>query len=137
MTNPVATQSRSRPAIVTGRLAPTRSLAEARRKRTAGDSCLEVLVFDVKAQSPFEQQGLFFGALRIGQATLDRADGLAGLVIVEPDALSAELWIDDVDVVAFADGFVGALGFASAAVDAVRRDVRRHGALATRGPPLF
>ena len=51
---------------------------------------------------------------------------MAGLVIVETDALGAQLGIDDVNLVAFADGFVWTLGLASAAVDAVCGDKSRH-----------
>ena len=61
--------------------------------------------------------------VRIGNAALDRAYRLAGLVVVEPDALGAELGVDDVNLVTLADGFVGALGLAGPAVDAVGRDV--------------
>ena len=57
--------------------------------------------------------------LGIGQAALDRAHGLAGLVVVEADALGAELGVDHVDLVALADRLVRALGLARAAVDAI------------------
>src|SRR6185503_600723 len=57
---------------------------------------------------------------------LDRTHGLAGFVIVEADALGAELRIDHIDVFALADRLVGALGLAGAAVDALFGDVSRH-----------
>src|SRR5262249_11905683 len=69
----------------------------------------------------------FFDVVRIRQAALNRADRLAGLVIVEPDALGAEFGVDDVDFFALADRLVRALGLARAAVDAVGSDVGRHG----------
>jgi hypothetical protein len=73
-----------------------------------------------------EEQLLLFTMARIGDAAFNRADGLTRLVVVEPDALGAQLRIDDVDFVTFADGFVRALGLASPAVDAIGRDVRGH-----------
>ena len=70
---------------------------------------------------------LVLDVVRIWQAALDRTDRLASLVIVETDALGAELGIDDVDLLTLADGFVRTLRLASAAVDAVCGDVGRHG----------
>jgi hypothetical protein len=83
----------------------------------------------VETQRALDQHGLALGVLGVGQAALDGADGLAGLVVVEADALGAELRVDHVDLVALGDGFVRALGLASAAVDAVGRDVGRHGGI--------
>lgn len=136
MATPTHGSAERRAAAVRERLKLTRSLAKTRRKRSAVDSRLEVLVLGVQVQGSLDQQRLLFFALRIREATLHGADCLARLVVVEPDAFGAEFRIDYVDVVAFADGFVRALWLASAAVDAVRRYVRRHGASATPGPPL-
>jgi hypothetical protein len=47
-------------------------------------------------------------------------------VIEETDALAAASGVDDVQAVAFADGVVGALGLASAAVDAFVGNVGSH-----------
>jgi hypothetical protein len=90
----------------------------------------------MEVKSTFQKCGLLFLASRIGEATLHGAHRLARLVVIKPDALRAELRVDDVDIIPLADGFVRALGLASAAVDAVGRDMRGHGASATLGPPL-
>jgi hypothetical protein len=45
---------------------------------------------------------------------------------VKPYTLGAEVGIDDVDIVAFADRFIGALGLAGAAVDALFDDDHGH-----------
>lgn len=74
-----------------------------------------------------EEIGFRFGPLRVGQTAFDRADSLACLVVVEAHALGAEVRVDDVDVIALANGFVRALGFASAAVDAFFGDMGGHG----------
>ena len=74
----------------------------------------------------FEQNLFGLAIVRIGQAALDGADRLARLVVVESDALGTKLGIDHVDVFAFGDGFVRALGLAGSAVDAVGCDVGRH-----------
>ena len=63
---------------------------------------------------------------RIGDAAVDGADRGARLFVVEPDALGAQVGIDDVDVLALADGFVRALRLARAAVDALFRDRGAH-----------
>src|SRR5262249_12337287 len=73
-----------------------------------------------------DQRLLGLLVVRIGEAALDGANRLAGLVIVKSHALGAELRIDDVDVVALADRLVGALGLASPAVDAFVGDVSGH-----------
>ena len=80
----------------------------------------------MQTHRPLEEKLLFFTMSGIGNAALDRADRLTSLVIVEADALCTKLGIDDVDLVTFADGFVGALGLAGTAIDAVGRDVRGH-----------
>src|SRR5205085_7774871 len=73
------------------------------------------------------EEGLFaLGNVRIGDAAVHRADRRAGFLVVEADALGAEHGIDDEDVLALADGLVGALRLASAAVDALLGDHRRH-----------
>jgi hypothetical protein len=80
----------------------------------------------MEAHGPLEERLLFLTVVWVGKAALDRAYGLTRFVIVESNALRAKLGIDDVDLVTLADGFVGALGFASPTVDAVGRDVRGH-----------
>ena len=81
----------------------------------------------MKAHGSLEEQLLLFTMVRIGDAALDRANRLTGLVVVEADALGAKLGIDDVDLVTLADGFVGAFGLAGPAVDAVGRNMSGHG----------
>src|SRR5690606_41982152 len=56
----------------------------------------------------------------------DRTHGLASLVLVEPDALGAQIGIDHIDLFALGDGLVGALGLASATVDALFGDMGGH-----------
>ena len=80
----------------------------------------------MKPNRPLEEELLFLPMIRVRKAALDRADGLTRFVIIEPDAFGAELGVDDVDLVTLADGLVRALGLASAAVDAVGGNVRRH-----------
>ena len=91
---------------------------------------------------PIEQQLVRLGDVGVRHAAIDRADGRAGLVIVEPDALGALFRHDVEDVVrdgcvhgavgrlpfdaALVDGGVGALRLAGAAVDALAGDHRRH-----------
>ncbi len=74
-----------------------------------------------------EQIGFGLDVARIGQTTLDRADRLTRLVVVETDALGAQLGVDHVDRITLGDGFVGALRLAGAAVDAIGSDVSSHG----------
>ena len=80
----------------------------------------------MQAHRAGEELILGLDVLGVGQAALDRAHSLTSFVIVEPDALGAEVRIDDVDFVALADGLVRALRLAGTAVDAVVGDVRRH-----------
>jgi hypothetical protein len=58
---------------------------------------------------------------RIRNAGVNRADGSTLGLIVEANTLSALAGIDHVDLVALRDSFVGALGLASAAGNAVFR----------------
>src|SRR5262245_49674461 len=81
----------------------------------------------MELDGPRDEDFLGLDDLGVREAALQGADGLAGFVIVEADALGAELRIDDVDLVALADRLVRTLGLAGAAVDAVFRDVRCHG----------
>src|ERR1017187_1720988 len=62
----------------------------------------------------------------IRQAAFDRANRLTSFMVVKANALGAKLGVNDVNLVTFADRFIRALGLASAAVDAVCRDVRGH-----------
>jgi len=81
----------------------------------------------VKANRSLEEETLFFAMVRIGYAALYGANGLTSFVIVESDALGAELGIDDVDLIPLADGFVGAFGLARTAVDTIGRNMSGHG----------
>ena len=65
-------------------------------------------------------------ALGVGDAALDGADGVAGFVVVEADALGAQVGVDDVHRLAFAYCLVGALWLTGATVDAFLRDGRCH-----------
>jgi len=80
----------------------------------------------MESERSLDERSLVLGPGRVGEAALDGADRLAGLVIVEADALGAEIRIDDVNLVPFADRVVGAFGLAGTAVDAVGGDVRGH-----------
>ena len=71
----------------------------------------------------FDERAFFFAMIRIGQTTLDGTHRLTRFVIIKPNALGAELGVDDVDLVPLADGLIRAFGFAGTAVDAVGRDV--------------
>src|SRR5262249_58565306 len=71
--------------------------------------------------------------LRVREAAFDGAHSLAGFVVIEADALGAEVGVDDVDFVPLADGLVRALRLARATVDAIFGDVSRHG-LVLRAP---
>jgi hypothetical protein len=72
---------------------------------------------------------LLLGLLVIGvlEDAVDRAhlDTLGSLVVA--DALGTEIGVDDIDLVALADGAVGAFGLAHVTVDAFVSDVKRHG----------
>src|SRR5712692_1800051 len=74
---------------------------------------------------PRQKHFFALGDVRIGDAAIDRADGRAGFFVVEADALGAERGIDDEDVLALADGLVGTLRLAGAAVDALDRKSTR------------
>ena len=80
----------------------------------------------MKANCTLRERGFAFHIARIGKTTLDRADRLACLVIIETDALCTEVRVDDVNVRTFADCLVRALGFTSPTVDAIRRDKSCH-----------
>ncbi len=82
-----------------------------------------------------DQKRFVLANLRIGQAALDGANRLTRFVVVEADAFRAQLRIDHVDLVAFADCLVGALRLASAAVDAVFGNVGSHGVVCLSGMP--
>jgi hypothetical protein len=98
---------------------------------------LQRLVFRVQLDRTLNEQGLGFGMARIGQATLDRAHGLTRFMIVEANALGAEVRIDYVDLVAFADRLIRTFGFASATVDAVGGDMRCHSNLREQSRARF
>src|SRR5437879_256837 len=91
---------------------PFALLAETRRVDVLARALLKLRVVRVQAHGAVDEELLFFGVLRVRQTALDRAHRLTRLVIVEADALGAELGIDHVDFVALADRFVRALGLA-------------------------
>src|SRR4051812_23133139 len=103
----------------TGARAPSILDTKARRELVLRGAGLQLLIVWVELEGALEKGVLFFADLGVREATLDRADCLAGLVVIEPDALGAQLGIDHVDLVAFADRLIRALGLARAAVDAV------------------
>lgn len=94
-------------------------LAKSRRVVVDARTLLQLFIVWMEAKGALDQHGLLLDVLRIRQAALDRADGLAGLMVVKANALRTELRIDHVDLVAFADRFVRALGLACSAVDAI------------------
>src|SRR5437588_6512137 len=67
---------------------------------------------------PLEQDILRLEIVRIRNAAIHRADRRARLFVMEADALGAERGVDDEDVLSLADGLVGTLRLARAAVDA-------------------
>jgi len=72
-------------------------------------------------------QGLFrFDVVRVGYAAIHGAYGGASLKIMEADAFSAKLRIDDEDGLTLRYGIVGALRFARAAVDTLVGNHRSH-----------
>src|SRR4051812_30452729 len=84
--------------LCAGSAAPS-GLAEAR------DGRRNEFFVGVQLLGPVEEDVLGLRAVRIGQAALDRTDGLTRLVIVKAHALRTKLGIDDVDVLALADRF--------------------------------
>src|SRR5262249_53233365 len=98
------------------------SLAEAGRVVVRGGLLLQLRVVGVELEGARQEDLFRLDDLRIGEAALHGADRLTRLVIVEADALGAELGIDHVDLVALADGLVGTLRLACAAVDAIFGD---------------
>jgi hypothetical protein len=108
------------------RTALKRKLAEARRIVVHVCALLELFIVGMEIERALDERLLVLDVIRIRQTALDGTHRLASLVVVEADALRAELGIDDVDLLALADGLVRTLGLASAAVDAVCGDVGRH-----------
>ena len=78
-------------------MGPVPSFTESRRKGPARDPFLQLLVVRMEADRTLEQQLLLLSMARIGDAALDGADRLASLVVVETDALGAELRVNDVE----------------------------------------
>src|SRR6266849_6628590 len=85
------------------------------------------LLVGVEAPGPLVEHLLRLDDGRIRDAAVDRAHRRASFLLVEANALGAELGIDHEDVLALADGLVGTLGLAGAAVDALHGDQGRHG----------
>jgi len=88
---------------------------------------LEICGVRMQLQRPSDENGLLLRTVGIREATFDRTYCLASLVVVEANALGAELWVDNVQVVTFRDRLVWAFGFTSSAIDAVLRYIGRHG----------
>lgn len=73
-----------------------------------------------------EQRILVLDVLRVGHAALDRAYRVARLLVVESNALRAEVGVDHVDLVALGDCIVRAFRLTSSTVDALFGDVGGH-----------
>src|SRR5476651_2437083 len=89
----------------------------------------------MKLLRPVEQVAFRLGNVRIGDATIHRAHRSARLFVVEADAFGAERGVDDEDVLTLADGLVRALRLASAAVDALFGNHRRHRSVSSNAEP--
>jgi hypothetical protein len=81
----------------------------------------------MKLDRSFDEERFFFPNLGIGQTAFDGTNRLTRFVIVKSDALRAEVRVDHVDLVAFADRLVGTLRFTSAAVYTIFCNVGCHG----------
>ena len=68
-----------------------RSVTETRRKLVVGDALLQLVVLGVEAHGALEEDLFVLGVARVRQAALDRAHGLASFLVVETDALGAQL----------------------------------------------
>src|SRR5262245_5968377 len=78
-------------------------------------------------RSGARDQHLFrFDIVRVSDADVDRAHRSTGFVVVEADALRAQLRVDNIDRVALRNRIVRTLGFAGAAVDAITGNHRCH-----------
>jgi len=102
-------------------------LAEARRILITSRATLELCVFGVQLERSLKQRCLGFDFASVRYATLYRTYGLTRFGLVEPHALRAKFWIDDVDIITFGNCLIGAFRFAGAAVDTVLGDSCRHG----------
>ena len=80
----------------------------------------------MKPLGPRHQLRLGLLAVRVRQAGIHRADPGTLLLLVEGDALGAAAVVDDVDLLAGADGLVGAHLHADPAADAVVHDDGGH-----------
>src|SRR5690606_14233454 len=88
----------------------------------------------MQAQRALDERLFGLDVVGIGKTALDGTDGLASLLLVKANALGAELRVDDIDLVAFGDRLVGALGLAGPAVDAVFGDVGGHRRFPQKNP---
>ena len=96
-------------------------LAEARGKIGRIES-----LFRVDLLGSFQEYFLRLGPIHIGDATGDGTNRVALFFIMKPDALRAELRIDDIDLRPLGDRLVGALRFTGSAVDAFLGDDSGH-----------
>jgi len=115
------------------------TLAETReRGRQAGEVREGLVRMDLLGARQEHFLGLF--VVRIGNAALHGAHRLARLVVEETDTFTAQLGIDHVDAVTFADGVVRTFRLARSAVDAFLGNMSSHCApfartLGSRGSP--
>src|SRR3990172_6477132 len=79
------------------------ALAEPRQARGQVGERREALVRVNRREASVELL-LLLDVVRIRDAAVYRAHRVARFLVVEPDALGAEGWVDDVDVLALADG---------------------------------
>lgn len=80
----------------------------------------------VQLHRPLQQRLLSLGVVWVRHAAVYWAHGGALLFVVVANALGAARGVNHVDVVAFADGLVGALGLAGTTVDALFADHGGH-----------
>jgi hypothetical protein len=76
-------------------------LAKARRILVLFGTRLQLRVIGMKLQGALEQRRFGFDSIRVWDATLDGANGLAGLLLVKSNTFSAKVRVDDVDIVTF------------------------------------
>jgi hypothetical protein len=101
------------------------SLAKTREiGREAGESrkCL----VGMKLLGSIEKHFFCLLVVGVGHAAFNRTNGLAGLVVEEPNTLTAAGRIDDVFAVTLADCVIGTLGLTSSAVDAFVGNMGSH-----------
>lgn len=81
----------------------------------------------MKFQGALEQSRLRLDTIGVRNAAFNGAHGLTGFLFMKADAFGAKFGVDYVNVVAFRDGFVRALGLASTAINAILSNFCGHG----------